>query len=142
MQGPEYDVHDVVVRLGANENRTRVTLGKQLNHVKEVHLNEYAIRNPNGGALTPSLWRFNFNGGDFYSEVTTNAQGSGYPFVIDSATMVHVIYTRPRVMSRDGKGKMALFGLNDTISEVLKLTRLDKLFPIARDRDAALKAVQ
>ncbi|MBL0922642.1 MAG: STAS domain-containing protein, partial [Phycisphaerales bacterium] len=35
---------------------------------------------------------------------------------------------------REGKGRMALFGLNDTIMDVLKLTRLDKLFPIARDR--------
>lgn len=42
---------------------------------------------------------------------------------------------------REGKGKMALFGLNSTIMEVLKLTRLDKLFPIAKDREAALKAV-
>lgn len=42
---------------------------------------------------------------------------------------------------KDNKGKMALFGLNDTIMEVLKLTRLDKLFPIAKDRDAAIKAV-
>ncbi len=43
---------------------------------------------------------------------------------------------------RDGKGRMVLFGLNDTIMEVLKLTRLDKLFPIKNDRDAALKALK
>ncbi len=102
---PHFDVHDVVVRLGANESVGRVSLGKNVNSVVEVHLNEYAVRNPNGGAVTPSLWRLYFRG-DFFSETTTNALGRGYPIVIDNAVMTHVVYTRPRVMSRANKGKI------------------------------------
>jgi hypothetical protein len=97
------DVHDVTVALGANENAARVSLGKRLEHIREVHLNEYAIRNPNGGAVNPSRWRIYFHG-DFYDESTTNGRGKGYTFIVDNATLTHVIYTRPRVISRANKG--------------------------------------
>lgn len=39
------------------------------------------------------------------------------------------------------KGKLALFGLRPDIVELLRLTRLDKLFLISKDKDAAVKAV-
>lgn len=42
---------------------------------------------------------------------------------------------------REAKGKMALYGLQGTIVELLKITKLERLFPIAKDREAALKAV-
>lgn len=43
--------------------------------------------------------------------------------------------------SKELKGRLALFGLKPDIIELLKLTRLDKLFLIAKDREAAVKAV-
>lgn len=96
------DVHDVVLRLGQNEASGRVSVGKQLADIIEVRIDEYAVRNPNGGAVTPSLWRLWFHD-DFYQEPTTNARGRGYPIVIDNATVTHVVYTRPRVISRKQK---------------------------------------
>ena len=103
MSTKNIDVHDVTIALGANENSTRVSLGKRLEYIKEVHLNEYAVRNPNGGSVDPSRWRIFFRG-DFYDESTGNGRGKGYTFIIDNATLTHVIYTRPRVISRSGKG--------------------------------------
>lgn len=39
------------------------------------------------------------------------------------------------------KGRLALYSLRPDIVELLRLTRLDKLFLIAKDKDAAVKAV-
>ena len=39
-------------------------------------------------------------------------------------------------------GRMVVFNLNPQLLEVLKLTRLDKLFTIAKSRDAAFKALK
>ncbi len=36
-------------------------------------------------------------------------------------------------------GGLALFGLNDNLTEVLKMSRLDKLLPIAKDEARAIK---
>ena len=41
-----------------------------------------------------------------------------------------------------GGGKLALFGLNSNLTEVLKMTRLDKLLPIHKDQASALKKVK
>ena len=100
------DTHDVVIALGNDENTGRFSMGKRIEYIKEVHLNEYAIENPNGGAIAPHRWRIWFHG-DFFSEPTTNMKGRGYPFIVDNATMTHVVYTRPRVISRTGKGMLS-----------------------------------
>ena len=42
---------------------------------------------------------------------------------------------------RENKGRLALYGLRPEILDLLKLTRLDKLLQISKDRDAAVKAV-
>lgn len=39
------------------------------------------------------------------------------------------------------KGAFAVFGLNDQLSQLLRMTRMDRLFPIVDDRDAAVKKV-
>ncbi len=39
------------------------------------------------------------------------------------------------------KGKLVLFGLNKELLELLKIARLDRLFKIAPDRNAAVEAV-
>lgn len=38
-------------------------------------------------------------------------------------------------------GALAIYGLSDDITHLMKLTRMDRLFPIAADRAAAIKAV-
>ena len=43
--------------------------------------------------------------------------------------------------SKEHKGRLALFGLRADIVDLLKLTRLDKLFLISKDKEAAEKAV-
>lgn len=96
--------NEVAVRLGANQITAHVDLGKKLEHIIELRIDEYAVRTPNGGAVTPSLWRLWIKG--FYPEITTNANGRGYPIVIDNATLTHVVYTRPRVMSTQNNGEM------------------------------------
>jgi anti-anti-sigma factor len=40
-----------------------------------------------------------------------------------------------------GGGRMALFGVNDDLMGVLRMTNLHKILHIGRDRDAALKAL-
>ena len=100
-----FKTHEVVARLGANGVNARIDIGKKLEHIVELRLDEYAIRTPNGGAVTPSLWRLWFKG-RFYEEATTNANGRGYPIVIDNATLTHVVYTRPRVISTQANGEM------------------------------------
>jgi len=41
-----------------------------------------------------------------------------------------------------GGGKLALFGLNTNLSDVLKMSRLDKLLTIAKDEDHAIRKVR
>lgn len=40
-----------------------------------------------------------------------------------------------------GGGKLALFGLNGNLADVLKMSRLDKLLLITRDEDHAIRKV-
>jgi len=41
-----------------------------------------------------------------------------------------------------GGGRLALFGLNNNLTEVLKMTRLDKMLPIYKDEASALKKIK
>jgi anti-anti-sigma regulatory factor len=43
------------------------------------------------------------------------------------------------VLASANKGKLVLHGLSDEILDVLKLTKLNKLLPIADSKDAAAK---
>ena len=43
--------------------------------------------------------------------------------------------------AKSNGGKLAIFNLASEILEVMKLTRLDRVVTIVKDRDAALKAV-
>jgi len=44
--------------------------------------------------------------------------------------------------ARGGGGKLVVFGLNDELLGVLKLTHLDRLLTIAKNREKALKAAK
>jgi anti-anti-sigma factor len=39
------------------------------------------------------------------------------------------------------KGKVVLFGLNDDLQEMLKITRLSAIFTVAKDKSAAIAAM-
>ena len=41
----------------------------------------------------------------------------------------------------ENKGKLAVFGVNDDLMKLLKLTKLHKIFVVAKDEHAAVKAV-
>lgn len=43
--------------------------------------------------------------------------------------------------AKASKGKVAVFGVSDDLHKMLKITHLDKLFAIKKDRAAAIKAV-
>lgn len=101
-----FETHEVAIRLTAN--RSKVSLGKKLEHVTEIRLDEYAINTP--GAVS-TMWRLDFGQGIF-SELTSNATGLGYPIVVDNATLTHVLYERPRVVSTQQFGEMNTINVN------------------------------
>ncbi len=43
--------------------------------------------------------------------------------------------------AKAGGGRLAMFGLNKNLADVLKMSRLDKLLTIAKDEDAAIRKV-
>lgn len=43
--------------------------------------------------------------------------------------------------TKAGKGMLTLFGMRPEIAELLKLTRLDRMFTIVKDRSAAMQAL-
>jgi hypothetical protein len=98
--------HTVVLRFTTNGEAVVLELGRKIEHVQEVRLAEYAIRNPNGGAVTPSLWKLHFHNQDFFPHETTNADGpDGAALVISDAAFTHRQYNEhPRVISKMTKG--------------------------------------
>ncbi|HVZ94707.1 MAG TPA: STAS domain-containing protein [Phycisphaerales bacterium] len=44
-------------------------------------------------------------------------------------------------MTREKSGKLALFGMNNDLMGVIRMTKLDKLLPIVDSEDAAVKRV-
>lgn len=96
------DVHDVVMVLGTDEARGRISVGKQIDNIVEVRVDEYHFRNPDGGSTAGGpffLWLQD----TFYPEPTTNSGVRGYPLVLNSPSDTFTQYTRPRVISRRPK---------------------------------------
>lgn len=111
--GPGQSAHTVCVRLGANETEARVSVGKRLEHVVEVWLDEYAIDTPNGGGIAPDMWRIKVLD-NLYPKMTTNATGTGHPILVDNATYTHHEYQRPRVLSEQNKASLNFIQLQIT----------------------------
>ena len=93
---------DAALRFETNQNSVTITLPQRLEHVVEMHINEYIVRTPNGGALTPDIWKMTFP--DMITPNHISNMGTGYPFAIDNATLTHVVYDTPRVVSLTNKG--------------------------------------
>lgn len=80
-------------------------------------------------------------------ELTTAAEASGHKLVLDMEQVVFLASAGIGTLvsaHRDCKaagGKMAVCNVSPDILEVLKLTRLHKLFTISKSKDAAIKAV-
>lgn len=100
--------HHVVVRLrndapavGTRYNRVTVPLSRMLEHVQEVWLTEYSVRNPTSTAPGSDLWRVNLINSNLVADVNTNAAGSGHCIVVPqfAAGDQHKIYDTPRVFS-------------------------------------------
>lgn len=81
------------------------------------------------------------------AELTAAAEKSGGRLMVDLANVTMLtsvgigMFVTLHGKCKGEKGKMALYGLKPDIVELLKLTRLDKLFLIVKDKDAAVKAV-
>lgn len=95
---------DVVVYLTTNQNDTTIALTKKLEHVAQVWINEYEVLTPNGGAIAPCTWRLILGDNGFTECAYTNAPGRGFPLIVDNASIVHVVYDTPRVISNTWKG--------------------------------------
>ena len=54
---------------------------------------------------------------------------------------IGTLVTLHKRMHESGGG-IAIYNLSDEIEQLLKLTRMDRLFPISTDRAAAYKAVR
>jgi anti-sigma B factor antagonist len=78
------------------------------------------------------------------TELLSAAEGAGWRIVVDLAdvgmltSMGIGMFVSLHTKCRDGKGKMALHGLRPDIVELLKLTRLDRLFVIVPTREDAM----
>jgi len=81
-------------------------------------------------------------------EITANAPGAGWKIALDitdvsfiASAGIGAIVTLHKQAKANG-GKLAVYGVSDDILQLLKLTRLNKLFTIAKDKDAAIKALK
>lgn len=126
---PGHFGHTVCIRLLNNNPRAIVSLGKQLEHIVEIRLDEYAVTNPNGGAISPSLWTLRFENYHFYAYQTTNAGGkTGHRLVIDNAAATHIVYDRPRILSHENEGKLNKVQLEVTDETGADVTFTDATF--------------
>lgn len=81
-------------------------------------------------------------------EVIKEAKVSGYRLALDftHVTMMGSMALGTLVtIAKDcttGGGKLGLFGLNGNLTEVLKMTRLDKMLPIYKDEATAIKKLK
>jgi len=99
----------VVLRLptltnNPNLNLLQLAVGQRLEHVVAVYLLEYCIRAPNGGAVTPSLWSMEFEGGELTPFNESNIGTGGFLLSIDNATVTHHEYQHPRLISKCNRG--------------------------------------
>jgi len=44
-------------------------------------------------------------------------------------------------MTNESKGKIAMFGLNSDLSNLIRITKLDRLLPVAKDEKSAISKV-
>ncbi|MEL7472823.1 MAG: STAS domain-containing protein [Planctomycetota bacterium] len=80
-------------------------------------------------------------------ELTQAAQQAGWRIAIDVSEIAFLAsagigsFVSINKQATEHAGKMALFGLKPELLEILKVTRLHKLFALARSEDGAVKAV-
>lgn len=81
------------------------------------------------------------------TEIGVAAPGAGWRVALDfrevrllASVGLGGLITLGRACTSKG-GKLAVFNMSGDILKVLKLTRLDKLIPVARDEGEAIKAV-
>ncbi|MEM7755722.1 MAG: STAS domain-containing protein [Planctomycetota bacterium] len=81
------------------------------------------------------------------NEITQAAAANGHRIAIDVSEILFLAsagigtFVSIDRACRANKGKMALFGLRPEILEILKVTRLHKLFTLARSEEGALKSL-
>ncbi len=109
---------DVVLHFETNNNFARLDFPYTFEHITEIRINEITIVDPNAGLAVPNLWRIEFTPLMETVQVCT-AGGAGYAFNINSATISHVSYDRPRVVSVNNRAQMSsISGRLVTVSPV------------------------
>lgn len=82
------------------------------------------------------------------SEIGEAAQASGWRVAVDMTEVGFLAsagigaLVNLHQQAKQSGGKMVVFGLNDQLAQVLKISRLDKLFPIKPDLDSASKLIK
>ncbi len=110
---------DLTLAFATNGASRQIPLPRQLQHVKEVWLNEYTIVGPNGGALLPSVWRLDL-GNELSENESSNAPGKGTIISINGATVAHVHYDTPVVICTNNCAQLNM--LNCRVSSVALAT--------------------
>lgn len=81
------------------------------------------------------------------NEVAAAAQTAGWRVAVDMSQVSFLAsagigtLVNLHQQSKKAGGTMVVFGLNEQLTQVLKISRLDKLFPIKSDLDSAGKLV-
>src|SRR5271167_1150351 len=106
-----YYKKDVVLYYGANQNVLNFQLPHKFENVKQILLIEYSVVAPNGGAVSPNLWRLDI-GPQLAQNLVTNAVGSGACLIMDSAICSHTHYDTPIIYSLEPQGAITSFSAN------------------------------
>ncbi len=81
------------------------------------------------------------------TEIAEAAQLSGWRVAVDMSEVSFMASAGIGALvnlyqqAKKGGGKLVVFGLSDQLTEVLKISRLDKLFPIKPDLESAAKLI-
>lgn len=99
---PGESAAQLVVHFLSGTTSARVVLNTRLEHIVEWRLTDYSIVNPNGGALTPNMWKFEIVGIPEFE--TSNTGVPGFAITMNSATATWAHYDNPRVISKFNSG--------------------------------------
>lgn len=96
---------DVVLHFTVGNSLALLNLDTTLDHIVEIRVNEICVEEPNGGTISPNMWRVQL-GPNLETNEASNAGGYGWAFNIDDAVVTHTVFDRPRVITLNNRGKL------------------------------------
>lgn len=82
-----------------------------------------------------------------YNEIEAAARDGRWRLVLDMSDVTFLassgigMIVKLHNACKGGGGRLAVCGLNDQLGELLRMTRMDRLFPIVAEREKAIKKV-